>query len=146
MKDMWYKKHQVTTSQRNDNCARKCKSYGGSKLVCEKGRARDRPAVGHEYSWLRNTSDGLHGTGCYSIYVSENIVKCQRRESKIHDRKILTFLVSIDVVTASPGQFEANDIIIGVNAPGRVRYIDIHKLYDNAKPIKHMHNNHKKVL
>jgi hypothetical protein len=132
--------------QRYGNSARKFNPYGGSKPVCEKGQPRDWPAAGHEYSWLTNTKGGPNESGCCSINASENIAKCQRRESKIHDRKILTLLVIIDVVKRRRGQFEANDTIIGVNAPGRVRYIDIHKLYDNAKPIKHMHNNHKKVL
>ena len=99
-----------------------------------------------EYFWLKSTNNGLDESGCDTIQPSENIAKCQRQESKIHDRKILTLLVIIDGVKRRRGHFEADDIIIGVNAPGRVRYIDIYKLYDNAKPIKHMHNNHKKVL
>jgi len=132
--------------QRYVNSTRKFQSYGESKPVCEKGQPRDMPVACHEYSWLRNSKDGLYESGSCSVNASENIAKCQRHESKIHYRNILTLLVSIDVVTRRPGQFEANDIIIGVNAPGRVRYIDIHKLYDNAKPIKHMHDNHKKVL
>ena len=64
-------------------------------------------------------------------------------------KKIFELIViNIDVVHQKQQQEElyADDTSTGVNAPGRVRYIDIHKLYDNAEPIKHMHNNHKKVL
>ena len=114
--------------------------------MCEEGQPRDDPAAGHEYFWLKNTKNGLDEGGCPTICGSENIAKCQKRKSNTHGRKILVVLVIIDVVKRRRGQFEADDIIIGVNAPGRVRYIDIHKLYDNAKPLKHMHNNHKKVL
>ena len=147
MRDLVYTqwKHQVTNAQRYGH--EKTVRIGSSrerKLVHETGQPRNHQRSGSENSWLKVPKNGLEERKSFKT-CPQKTTKCQRQRSKVHDRNN-TLLVIIDVVKRRRRQFETDDIIIGVNAPGRVRYIDIHKLYDNAEPVKHMHNNHKKVL
>jgi len=87
---------------------------------------------------------------CGQQHISDSLYsrsKCHKKKLKSNDRKPLncTVLVTCNEVKNWQkliGAFQS----VRLNVLGCLPFLKNHKLYDNAKPLKHMCNNNKKML